>query len=151
MATEPKTKRKPKPEPPGSRRRVRAADRRSRVYAMKLGGLSFHEIGEKLNVSKQAAYAAFWQVMREVNALTNGNAAEARKLEVERCDALLAGLWERARLGSHDAANACVRILDRRARYLGLDAPIKTASTTPDGEPVHHTLEVVLVKPEGEK
>jgi len=47
-----------------------------------------------------------------------------RALELERCDRLQAAVWPAATQGDVAAVAAVLRIMERRARYLGLDAPV---------------------------
>lgn len=54
-------------------------------------------------------------------------AEEVRQLEVARLDRMMRSLWERVLKGDAVAINACLSIMDRRARYLGLDTPQKHA------------------------
>jgi hypothetical protein len=44
-------------------------------------------------------------------------------MELERLDEMLLALWPSARRGAHGAIGLVLAIQDRRARYLGLDAP----------------------------
>jgi hypothetical protein len=55
-------------------------------------------------------------------------ATELRELEVGRLDAMIEGLWSRVRDGSPPAVSAAVRVSERRARLLGLDAPVVSKS-----------------------
>ena len=43
-------------------------------------------------------------------------------------------LMERAKEGSQTAVDRILRIMERRAKLLGLDAPTKIAPTDPSGE-----------------
>jgi hypothetical protein len=45
---------------------------------------------------------------------------QLRELELARLDALQASLWAKAENGDLRAVNACVRIIDKRCRLLGL-------------------------------
>jgi hypothetical protein len=50
---------------------------------------------------------------------------ELREIELDRLDRLQRGIWERAKDGDIRAIDSVLRIIDRRARLLGLDAPQK--------------------------
>ena len=43
------------------------------------------------------------------------------QLELDRLDALMRAYWDAALAGDGEAADRVLRIMDRRARYLGLD------------------------------
>jgi hypothetical protein len=49
-------------------------------------------------------------------------ADELRRLEAERLDAMLPAVMEKARRGRLRSVYAMLRIMERRARLLGLDA-----------------------------
>ena len=52
-------------------------------------------------------------------------ADEVRTLELERLDRFLSYLWDKIEQGDPIAIDKGLKIMDRRAKYLGLDAPIK--------------------------
>lgn len=57
-----------------------------------------------------------------------------RALEVARMDRVLKGIWHWAEHGQAEAIDRVLKISKRRSELLGLDAPTKTAQTTPDGK-----------------
>jgi hypothetical protein len=59
-----------------------------------------------------------------------------RHLELERLDDLLLPVWGRARLGELEAVLVVLKIMERRARLLGLDSPMRYAHTTSAGQDV---------------
>lgn len=52
-------------------------------------------------------------------------ADEVRTLELERLDKFLLALWDKIEQGDPIAIDRGLKIMDRRAKYLGLDAPVK--------------------------
>ena len=48
-----------------------------------------------------------------------------RDMELERCDSMMAGLWEKINKGDPYAVIAAIKVMERRSRLLGLDAPTK--------------------------
>lgn len=55
--------------------------------------------------------------------------AHLRALESARLDRLQRAIWPAALAGDIDAVNATLRLMDRRARLLGLDMPTKVEVT----------------------
>jgi hypothetical protein len=55
-------------------------------------------------------------------------------LDLQRTNVTLVGLWPKVLAGDPQAIVAALRVLERRARMLGYDAPAKVPPTTPDGE-----------------
>jgi hypothetical protein len=106
---------------PGGRaqQQAEAAERRNRAVALRKAGADFEQIAEQVGfASRGAAHDAVMQAIRE---LPRENAEEALAVELERCDALLVGLWPKARRGDEKAVHAALRVMERRARLLGLD------------------------------
>ena len=89
-----------------------------RVVELRTKGKTFREINKILGISRSDRL--FHRGMaREGNIeLTR---MQAIKLEAERLDALQSGLWDRAVEGDEGAVRECLKILERRARMLGLD------------------------------
>jgi hypothetical protein len=58
-----------------------------------------------------------------------------RQLELDRLDGMLLGIYGSAKKGNHGAIDRVLRIMDRRSKYLGLDAPTKQ-DVTSGGEPI---------------
>ena len=52
-------------------------------------------------------------------------AKEVLKLELERLDAILLSIWKAISQGHLGAIDRAIKIMERRTRYLGLDAPVK--------------------------
>lgn len=95
-----------------------------RVAAMRASGASFRAIGQALNIDPTWARTLLLKALEEVTAET---AELLRKQEGERLDMLQRGVWPAALAGDTKATTAVLRIMERRAKLFGLDAPIKVA------------------------
>lgn len=110
---------------PSPAERQRAQQRRAQVLQWRLAGWPFDQIAARLDppVSMQRAHqlyrAALAQIVREP-------ADDLIKAECERLDLLWRAVIARALAGSARHAEVAVRVLERRARLLGLDAPTRT-------------------------
>jgi DNA-binding Lrp family transcriptional regulator len=116
-----------------SRLRVQGAETRVQCFQLRLAGASFADIGKKLGISAQAAHQHVTKYLQETAAKTAEIAEDVRTLEVQRCDRLLLGLWPAASKGNPQAVEKALKVMERRAKLLGLDAPTKVAPTNPDG------------------
>lgn len=99
--------------------------RQLQALELRKRGLSYRAIGEKLEVDHTTAYK---DVMKELSRLAkerDGKLEELRQLELERLDMLLLALEPMARVGDTSAVTAYLKTMERRAKYLGLDAPEK--------------------------
>jgi hypothetical protein len=105
--------------------RLQAAERRARVLRLRLAGVPFEQIAAQLDppCSTQRAHqlyqAALKQIVREP-------AEQVLAAEGERLDMLWRAVIARALAGSARHAEVALKVLERRARMLGLDAPQKT-------------------------
>jgi len=122
-----------------SKRRSQAAEREKAAFALRIAGATYAQIAERLGVTTAGAHKIVKRVLERTRAETNEEAAELRRLEVERLDALLLTLWKPATEGSLGAIDRVLKVMERRARLLGLDAPTRQDITS-GGE----TLKVVL-------
>ena len=127
-------------------RTLETAERDAEVCRLRATGIGFPEIGRRLGMSRQGAHAAHKRALREV---VREAADDVRAIELDRLDTLY-----RTALGvmakTHpmvqngrvmrdadgrpvedsmprlQAIDRLLRIQERRARLLGLDAPAKT-------------------------
>ncbi len=107
-----------------SPRRLLAAEKHAQALHLRLGGATFDEIAHALGYAgKAGAYRAVDAAMKLVPA---PDAAEYRKLNLERLNRLRLHNDAGIRKGDTRSINAELSIQDREARYLGLDAPTKT-------------------------
>ena len=104
--------------------RVRAAQLEQKCLELRAAGMSFREIARDLNVAPSTAFKAVGRGLAAVNEGCKEESQELRALEALRLDQLQAALWERA-IEERDckAIDRILRIMERRARLLGLDEP----------------------------
>jgi hypothetical protein len=100
--------------------RVKAKERAAKALELRAAGYSFAEIAVELGYAgKQGAHAAVMAALREV---IREPAEALITLDLERMDALWRAQYSAALGGDIAALGACLKILERRARLLGLDA-----------------------------
>jgi len=117
-------------QPKTASRRVRAALRRQQAVQMRLAGASYQQIADKLECTPSAAYKMVAKAMRDADNKTGEAAEMLRGLELARLDALMLAAWKQAVSGHLGAIDRVLRIMDRRARYVGLDAPSRLDVTS---------------------
>jgi len=122
-------------------RRIQAAERRVQALALRREGATFTEIGEALGINRSAAHKAVSRALDELAQLAEGEVVSLRALELDRLDALQRSIWTQAMDGALPAVDRLLRIMERRAKLLGLDAPVK--QQTEESQPLG-----VLVLPE---
>lgn len=102
-------------------RKLKIATRRAEALKLRTAGASYDTIAERLNYAdgsnaRRDIQAALKDVIREP-------AQEVLTLELSRLDQMLLGLYRKAIGGDVAAVDRVIRIMDRRAAYLGIDAP----------------------------
>ena len=101
------------------------AEKKAEAFRLRKLGHSYSQIAEAIGVSITTAHR---YVKREIEALIKEPAEEVRKLELERLDYLLdRTLQALDRDGSDESklVPTALRVMERRAKLLGLDAPVK--------------------------
>jgi hypothetical protein len=119
------------PESKTSPRRLASAERQRKALELRAIGMTYEAIADQVGYkSRQAAFDA---IDRALKKMLREPAEQARNLDLKRLDAMTLALWSQARQGNQGAIDRLLRIMERRAKLLGLDAPTKVAPTTPDG------------------
>jgi hypothetical protein len=122
--------------------RTVVADRRTKLLQMRLAGVDYDTIADRLDYgSASTARKDFTRAMRETLELEAEKADELRTLELQRLDRLQAAAWADALKGNLRAIETVLKVVDRRCRLLGLDAPLRLDATVSE-EPSAQDLEL---------
>jgi hypothetical protein len=109
--------------------------RQLQALELRKAGYSYRAIGERLGISHVQAYTDVNAELARLTELRKDSTEELRELELERLDVLLKGLEPMARVGNPGAVNSYLRVMERRAKLLGLDAP-ERKDITSAGQPL---------------
>ena len=101
-------------------RTVKIRERQARALRLRLAGASYDAIAREVGFADRSN--ARRDVMAAIEEIIREPAEEVRAMELARLDAMLLGLWPKASKGDAVAVAHVLRIQDRRASYLGLDA-----------------------------
>jgi hypothetical protein len=102
---------------------VMAHERHLRALELRKAGATYRVIAEQLGYADpKGAHKA---VASALKATLREPAAELRELELTRLDAMLLALWPEVSAGGEKAVDRALKIMERRARLLGLDAPTR--------------------------
>lgn len=101
--------------------------RQQAALEFRRAGLGYVEIGNQLGIGKSQAHRLVTEALKEAAAQVVEDADVLRAEEVSRLDGMLRGLWQDARKGNVGAVDRVLKIMERRAKLLGLDAPVKLA------------------------
>jgi hypothetical protein len=123
-----------------SARRLAAREREQRAVQLRRAGMSYDAIAKTLECTRSGAFKAVARVLARIAKDAREDAGLIRDLEVQRLDALLVAVWPKAVKGDVAAVDRALRIAERRARLLGLDAPVKAMFGKLDLVDVHELV-----------
>ena len=98
--------------------------RKKEALQLRLEGKTYTEIAEHMGKSVSTVHGYVTGSLAEV---TKEDAQQLRDVEAARLDALQHAIWDKAIDGDLSAIDRVIKIIDRRARLLGLDAPQQVA------------------------
>ncbi len=121
---------------------AQAVIRQQAALEYRLGGFSYRDIGAQLGVSGKTAYYDVQNSIAEIEAVKSERAEQLIVIEQLKLDRMEALLNKSANTGDVKAILAKVRIQERRAKLLGLDAAIqvKQEVSGSDGKPFVFTM-----------
>lgn len=107
------------------------------------------------DIARESGFSCKANAWRAVNAWYDQRQAEiaegveqCRRLDVDRLDRMLVALSDRIEAGETRAIDTALRVLERRARLLGLDAPARQELTGAEGGPVMLATPTIYVPAE---
>jgi hypothetical protein len=110
--------------PASKAQRALTAKRRTDAIALRLAGADYETIAERLGYSSRGA--AYTDITRALEARLAEQRQEVdllRQEELARLNRLQMGVWTAAVGGDPRSAEVALKIIDRRCKLLGLDAP----------------------------
>lgn len=117
---------------------------RVKALELRIAGASYRQIATTLAIAASTAHDYVTGGVADLEEHSLVLKDEYRKLELARLDALLLGLWpKRTDVRTHDSI---LRNMERRARLLGLDAPVRWEGSGPGGGPIPVAGDIDLTK-----
>ena len=119
-------------DPHNQAARLATQEKREKALVLRRAGASLRDIARALGVSHVTAKEYLDDAMKDLQAAQNEKAEATRAVELDRLDRLHMAAWPLATGKDTDAdtrfkaIDRLVRIADRRAKLLGLDAPVKS-------------------------
>ena len=102
--------------------RVESEKLANEALALRVQGYTIRAVAIELNIAVTTCYDMSERAIRQI---TRENAEAYVALECERLDALTKAVWQPAMRGDLNAVDRVLRIMERRAKLLGLDADAK--------------------------
>ena len=104
-------------------RKVAANDKQRQALEMRKAGATYDDIARALGYSQPAV--AHKAVKTALKFSLRDVAEDVRDIELHRLDQALLAIWPGVRSGDLKSIDRFLRIMERRARFLGLDVPTK--------------------------
>lgn len=105
-----------------SAKELRGTARREKCLELRLAGFSYKQIGTALGISAQAAHKHVTKGLEDLRASTKEKAENVRDMELARLDQMLLRQYQRAVEGDRDSIETVLKIMARRAKYLGIES-----------------------------
>ena len=121
-------------------------EKQNEVVKLRRGGLTWDLIAQRVGYADPSgAQRAFEAANKRVIA---EDIAEIRTLETERLDLAQSAIWGKVLQGDNPSIANLLRIMERRAKLLGLDQPtrIQAEVISYDGNSVRAELERILAQ-----
>lgn len=107
--------------------RARKLKNQAQVLALRRAGMPFSQIAIKVGISKSSAHQLVQEGLEDARKQIASSVDELRAEEISRLDGMLAKAYPIAAKGDLQAIDRVLKIGERRAKLLGLDAPARHA------------------------
>ena len=122
-----------RPFNPAHKNKLAAQLRERQALDLRLKGCDYGEIGRKLKISGAGAYKILMRVLDRWKEEFAETVPQVRQMELQRCDVMLKALEKGVRRGDTKSIQTALKVGERRARLLGLDAPVKVNPMDDEG------------------
>ena len=115
-------------------RKLKTHDMTHQALELRKAGLTYEKIAEALGIAKSYAHEIIMKGLESIKEDIKTDATTLVALEVERLDALLRSLWANKDNPRH--ADTILKIMERKAKLQGLDAPTRIEQSGVGGNPI---------------
>lgn len=117
---------------------------RQKALELKLAGATFRDIAKALGVSVSTAHGYVKDWLDDIRAENAELANDVKRIALARLNKMRMSLWSKRE--QPRVADTLLRIDEREARLLGLDAPLRWEGSGPGGGPIPVSGEIDLSK-----
>jgi hypothetical protein len=111
---------------------------RKRAVDMRRKSISYESIAHTMSITLREARALVAEAIAEIETETREDASEVIALELARLDEMATATYPLALEGDLKAVDAMIKIMDRRAKLLGIDSPEKIMALVASKSVDHH-------------
>jgi hypothetical protein len=119
-----------------TKKQLEIEQRRKTVAENILSGLNYRDIGGALDVSIGTISSDFAVIIGRLQREQTTAAEEIITLEIRRLDRALNAIFAKVVEGDAGAIDLMLKIMNQRAKYLGLYAPERKELSGPQGAPI---------------
>jgi len=105
------------------RRKAVSVNHQKEAFQMYLSGYSITDIASKIGVGFATVTSYLNKALEEEQEALKDLKVKVKEIELKRLDLLQAAYYEKAMSGDKDSFLVVHKIMERRAKYLGLDSP----------------------------
>ena len=103
--------------------RLSVSQKQHQAVKLRMQNMTFQEIAENLSVSISQAHRYVQNALKQLAEQLSEDTKELRALHRQRIDKMAAGLWPAAESGNTQAITTMLKLMEREATLMGLDAP----------------------------
>jgi hypothetical protein len=115
---------------------ARSLDRKEEALALRRAGHSYRAIASLLSISKSRAHELVSEGLEDAREQIAAASSALLVEEVSRLDGMLKKVYPAAEGGDLQAVDRVIKIIERRAKLLGIEAPVRIETTGRDGAPI---------------
>lgn len=108
--------------------------KREKACDLRLAGMAYGAIATTVGYSNASHARA--AVMAAIRTRVSESARQVRDMELARLDQMLMALWPAVRRGDPRATDSALKVMERRARLLGLDSQRTGVVTEQEDSPI---------------
>ena len=97
------------------------AELMAKAFELRKAGASFAKIAKQLRISSATVHKYIHATIKAYHDEARETSKAMITLELSRLDDMTLGIWSKARAGEYKAIEAMIKIMERRAKLLGLD------------------------------
>lgn len=95
-------------------------------WELRKAGVPYGKIGRQLGVSSATIYRYIQDQLKQYTNEIHATVQDTVTLELARLDDMYLAIWSKARGGDNKAIELALKVMERRAKLLGLDTPVAT-------------------------
>ena len=114
--------------------------RNKKIFELRMAGASEASIADVVGLSAPRVHRILHEIIDNMNKTMEVRARHLLRMELERLDAMMLALW--ANKNDPRAGDTLLRIMERRAKYMGLDSPTKIDQTNRQDGPIEHKHDI---------